>query len=447
MSEQIRPKLTSESTGFDFWTGVYDTDHAAIKIKLTFERITDGDNGSIWCEARAVVQVDDKPSSIIPPSRTNLMNASKSGTGWKGLVATLSDMASDIRWDDAVSLGVSKTIEHYRNGEREQVLATTIDDPQHPYLLEPFIASSGVSVFYGEGGTGKSIIALAMAVSIASGVPLFGVKPYREGPVIYFDYEDDPLVHEERLSAVLSAANIKLLHPIYHRSLVAKVSQSQSSMRRSISDRGAVLAVLDSIGMGRGGSAINAEDTIRLFRALRSLGVPTLAIDHVNKEDKKEREISTPYGSIFTVNSARLLWGAVVAGSSSSLEKHIRLVNTKSNRTPIHKPMGLGISYTNEITNGVSQLISVKFTPYDAFWQAAETPPWDKIAMYLSSTDDERTITEIAHATVLERIVVNKEILRHKDQLVSTLRGNKEQTHSLVDDVQKTYELFAEIRG
>lgn len=424
MSEPLRPRLHSETHGIDSWTGIYHTSQDEVKVKVMFERILDGDNGAIWCEARAIIQIGESRNAVIPPSRTNLMNASRGGSGWKGLVATLSDMATEIRWDEAIAEGVTKAIEHYRNGERERQLETEGITPEHPFLLEPFIASTGTSVFYGEGGTGKSLIVLAMAVVVASGKPLFGYLPHLTGPVLYFDYEDDHQVHEERLAAILKGADIELVHPIFHRSLVAKVSQSQASMRRSVTDRKAVLAVLDSIGMGRGGSATGAEDTIRLFRALRSLQVPVLAVDHVTKDDKKESDISTPYGSIYTVNSARLLWGAV-ALTDEPLVKYLGLTNTKTNRTERYSRRRLRIEYRNKESSSTNtrHLDVVKFQMVDEFGMNDDADAWDLIHTYLQRSNEERrTLDQIIRATGVSEMSIIIEVTKHRD-VVETERN------------------------
>ncbi len=118
MATEFRPELKSEQSGFDWWAGVYHTDLEGLRVKLVFERMSDGENGAIWCEARAFVMAEGEIRTVIPPSRTNLMNATKGGAGWKGLSSTLSDMARSITWDEAVAQGVEKAIEVYRTGEQ-----------------------------------------------------------------------------------------------------------------------------------------------------------------------------------------------------------------------------------------------------------------------------------------------------------------------------------------
>ena len=426
-TDKVRPRLTTTKAGYDWWQGIYTTDIEEFLVKIVFERMVDGDNGAIWSEAKVHVQFEDQPRSVIPPTRTNLMNASKAGSGWKGLIQALDDLASTVRWEEAVAEAVEHAIEVFRTGELERALTIEATDRGHPFLLEPFIASTGVSVFFGEGGTGKSMIALAMAVAVASGHPIFGHPPREVGPVVYFDYEDDHEVHEERLAAILEGTGTTLKHPIYHRPLVAKVSQSQASMRRAIGERDAKLAILDSIGMGRGGNANTAEDTIRMFRGLRSLGIPVLAIDHVSKEDKRSGELISPYGSVYTINSARLLWGAVVAKElSGETDKYLNLANTKSNRTSLHPPIGLSMHYANveNKEHRTRWLSALEFKTYDRWWEQDIPDAWDLIRNHMLVNDEMKwTIKELALALDLEATTVEKSIQRHQSSLERTKVG------------------------
>lgn len=444
MDTEFRPILKTEQSGFDWWSGVYHTDLEGLRVKLIFERMSDGENGAIWCEARALVMAEDEIRTVIPPSRTNLMNATRGGVGWKGLAATLSDMARSIAWDEAVAQGVERAIEVYRTGEQEKELRYQKLTLGNPFLLEPFIASTGVSVFFGEGGTGKSLIALSLAVAVAGNYPIFGKYPRQAGPVMYFDYEDDSEVHEERLAAILKSIKIELEYPIYHRKLIAKVSQSQATMRRSIGERGAVLAVLDSIGMGRGGNANTAEDTIRLFRALRSLDVPTLAIDHVNKEDKRSGETVSPYGSVYTINSARLLWGAVIApGLTSEDKKYLNLQNTKANRTALSPPMGMAITYHNreDDVHNTRWLGQVDFEVFDKWWASKEPDTFERIRHYLGQHPEEwYSIRELVMLTNLSQAAIEKALQRNKRALQKKKRG-REFVYALIPEKNNVIQL------
>ena len=233
--------------------------------RVIFDRMAD-EKGGIWCEVS--VELADG-QVVIPPSRTNVMNATRSG--WRTHTDVLEERYPSLEWYGTFRSLVADVIAQHRNGDQPVLLDPNVDPSLFDkFLLDPLIAGRGVTVMYGEGGMGKSLLGLAAAFSVASGWPVFGQVPTKVGPVVYFDYEDDSLLHDIRLNALMRGFKYdQLPNPIYHKSLVAKVSSAQAGMRRTIAETGAVLAVLDSIGMGRGGDAHGPEDTIRMFRALR----------------------------------------------------------------------------------------------------------------------------------------------------------------------------------
>jgi hypothetical protein len=131
-------------------------------------------------------------------------------------------------------------------------------------------------------------------------------------------------------------------------------------MAKEVEERGVVLGILDSVGMGRGGNAVAAEDTIRMFRALREVGVPFLAIDHVSKEAKAKKggEVDA-YGSIYTMNSARLAWSLTRQLDGKGDAIHIHARNTKANHVRVSPPQTIAITYVND-ERGVPERIDIE---------------------------------------------------------------------------------------
>jgi len=63
--------------------------------------------------------------------------------------------------------------------------------PLPPPLFDPIVSGSGVTIHFGDGGVGKSLLALAVAASLGTGLEVIeGFKPsVRRGPVYYVDFE------------------------------------------------------------------------------------------------------------------------------------------------------------------------------------------------------------------------------------------------------------------
>lgn len=90
------------------------------------------------------------------------------------------------------------------------------DPPSRDWLVRDMLPQSTVSLLYGDGGTGKSLIALQLAVSTVLGRDWLG-KMTTIGPVIYFSAEDDRQELHRRLHSICklhsaSASQLGTLH-------------------------------------------------------------------------------------------------------------------------------------------------------------------------------------------------------------------------------------------
>lgn len=304
----------------------------------------------------------EQPLGVLPvqPMTTLKVNSSHY-TGWRNIPKALGERLANVDIEGAMTFVINDVLDRFLNGDNAVRMGDGDGADEAPFILKPWIANSGSTVMYGEGGLSKSLIALAMSVSVSTGVPIFGMEPTVVGPVMYFDYEDDASAHERRLHALCHAFGIPLDKvDIHHKALVSKVTTSKRMMTKEVERVGAVLGILDSVGMGRGGSAIAAEDTIRMFRALREVGVPFLAIDHVSKEAKAKKGAEVDaYGSIYTMNSARLAWSLTrqLDGKGDSILIHAR--NTKANHVRTAPPQTIAITYDND-ERGVPQRIDIE---------------------------------------------------------------------------------------
>lgn len=75
------------------------------------------------------------------------------------------------------------------------------------WLVPGLIPQKTITLFSGDGGTGKSLLALQLAVAVASGVGWIG-KAVLEGSVIYISAEDDDDEMHRRVDGILRAENL-----------------------------------------------------------------------------------------------------------------------------------------------------------------------------------------------------------------------------------------------
>jgi hypothetical protein len=213
------------------------------------------------------------------------------------------------------------------------------------WLVEPFVQRDAVTVMYGPGGSGKSTIAAAVAITASCGTPILGSLHGSPVPVLVLDWEDEVSSAAYQHHALMKAAGLTAAPFVLYKRMRASLPNAIADIRQEVAENGVKLLVIDSMMLARGGSPVEAETTLELFAALSTVpGVSTLIIDHVAKSSiEAEGGSPLPYGSIATLNSARL--GLSVrredTGNPASDALRVSVETTKSNRT--RTGVGLGV--------------------------------------------------------------------------------------------------------
>jgi hypothetical protein len=329
---------------------IYETteESGLLSFRFEFARLRDKSDDlmaelTIYMEFNG--QDDAPPRRVMGPVRMNMLSST-----WRREVLRPLELESpEYGWAGILGDIVPTTIARHR-GFLKVLTDETWEQEQdaQAFLLEPFIAASGVTVLYGAGQTGKSTIATGLALAVRTGEGLFGHWVHQSGPVLWVDYEADEHEVFERDAALRKGMGVgDIEHRLHYLQVHSKLTNAIAEVKRVANDTKAVLVVIDSIGNARGGDANTSEDTIRLFRAMRSLDVPVLALDHLTKSDVRAKESLTPYGSVFTINAARMLWAAQFHEDSSALPflRQVNLTNTKANRVAQQPRTGLTLRY------------------------------------------------------------------------------------------------------
>ena len=386
MSERTHLEIENEAHEEGFHSYEFRELGGVGGFRVLHDRVYD-DKVGIWTELsvqRIYYGMDDaEDRHFFTPTRMNLIG------NWRTVIKQLDEATEGLFfWESMLTECVRKSIDHHREAGLASVLPDIIPPStmEGTYLLPPFVAAEGVSVLFATGGAGKSTLAAAMAIAVAGWQPIWGQFPTKQGNVLYLDYESSSDALWRNVFALLKGFDMDrslVTHTIEHRRLTARVVSVIHAIRRQVLELDAKLVVLDSIGMGRGGDAMGPEDTIALFRALNSLHVPVLALDHVTKEDRRAGKLLTPFGSQYTENSARMMWGMVeVEDESLPSRRVLTMHNTKTNVTMKSPPLGMVMTYHNtdegltdaietEVTEAV--LIATKPTALDSILRVMES--------------------------------------------------------------------------
>lgn len=225
------------------------------------------------------------------------------------------------------------------------------------FAVDPLLPLGKTTILFGDGGVGKSYLAVGLAVSLETGCEVVPGFSAVRMPVLYLDWESDQADLDERVKAVSAGAEIEPPEILYRRCIGPLRAQLEAVARQITAER-IGFVVVDSVGMAMGTSSETGGDSnqgaIELFEALgelgagRQIGVTVLAIDHVSKEaSRNEGGAGKPYGSGYKAFLARATW-ELRQGKDADADgtMHLGLYQQKANNSRRHPPIGL--RYVNE---------------------------------------------------------------------------------------------------
>lgn len=214
-------------------------------------------------------------------------------------------------------------------------------------LVDPILPLNVPTVVFAPFSAGKTTLAAAVALSVATGVEVVpGWRPL-QGPVVILDWEDQPEPWQQRLRMLAKGAGVHGLGVIKYRSCFRPLHEDVDSVAGYCDEHQASLVIIDSLGLAAGISDGDpSESAIRLFAALRAVGRTSLLIDQVSGETAKaEAPAQKSYGSIFKMYLARVAFELRREREPGDGDAEVLMINTKSNHGPKLKPIGLRYSY------------------------------------------------------------------------------------------------------
>ena len=357
MSEELYP-LTIANSWFDgdLHTHLLIAPNEQPVARIKFDGVHDKSEG-IWTEVTVEYLfqgTDEEP--IIEFENINLL--SNTWMNKNGMLEQITYRDQTFAWQEGIRSVVRASIRQHRTAASSHEFLTRADPDKEetPFLIEPLVSSTGLTLWYSPPNAGKSMNALAVAVSVATGYPVFGHVPTKVGTVIYVDAEDDIIAHRIRLNAILKEIGWDGDDPpIIYFSMKGRFRDAVRPLKSLIREHEAALVIVDSIGQVRNADASDGGATIVLMNQLNSLPVPVLGIDHVTKEDNRSiarGRVDSPdavmaIGSQFSTASARLGWFFQHMTTSTAMHVKFNIHNTKHNHVAKQDTMSLDIKFVN----------------------------------------------------------------------------------------------------
>ncbi|HYN63235.1 MAG TPA: AAA family ATPase, partial [Candidatus Limnocylindrales bacterium] len=282
-------------------------------------------------------------TDYIHSASLNLSSTQARTTLAKHLAGRIRDRELD--WPALVETAVVMVRNAYRAGEPAILLRDAPEPALGGAILPPIVATEGATLWYGDGGTGKSALALAAAASIHTGRGdvLGALQPATTLRTAFLDWEWTASVHRRRLARLWPDAELPDL--MYVRCGLP-LAQDVERLRRMVREHAIEFVVIDSVALAAGGDPERAETAIEFYGGLRQLEVDALLVAHVTKQTDGEK----PFGSTFWHNSARSTWYIRKAQDAGSSSLRVAMVNKKANDAPLSLPIGLEIDHGLEAT-------------------------------------------------------------------------------------------------
>ena len=240
------------------------------------------------------------------------------------------------------------------------VPVTSLHEQEAPtFVWDGLLPVGHVTLWGAHGGTGKSLMALMLAVSVALGLPLFNV-PTKQGRVVFFSGEDDGPLLRHRLGFICDRLGINpadldgklyLVDATSHNPVLYRqpsrgdggTTPTYDALRAYVREVKPVLVILDNASDVFGGNEID-RTAVRAFMrhtALlgRDVGAATLLLAHVDKGTSRgDRSKNTEgySGSTAWSNSARSRLFMARADDGS-----ITLEHQKANLGKLRNPIRL----------------------------------------------------------------------------------------------------------
>ena len=178
------------------------------------------------------------------------------------------------------------------SGDRDDAVAVfELPEPApRGWLVPDLVPERTTTILFGDDGTGKSVVATALAIAVACGQPFLG-RPVPSGTVLYIDTEFDQDEFVRRAYALLRGyGSTSVPDDVRGRLRYARLAHSLSSpvgqqvIARLVERYQPTLVVIDSLTLGTYTDDLkDAAAAVRTMEFLQQLETTLVAIDHVPK--------------------------------------------------------------------------------------------------------------------------------------------------------------------
>lgn len=245
-----------------------------------------------------------------------------------------------IDWEVCVEEMAGLIIDSYRRGEVEVNLSEVEESEGSIWRVEGIMPEGQPSLVYGDGGSGKSLLACLLATCIDQGYSDTNLRMSVEpGRVLYLDWETDEQEIAKRVRMIHAGLGLEAKTGIVYRRMTQGLQDDLDRTVDIVQARSIDVVICDSLGLATGGSLEDAESVLGFFGALRVLNCTSLVISHINKA-------GVPFGSVYANNSARMSYEARGTPADDGID--LALFHRKANNVAQQPPRAWHIKFQED---------------------------------------------------------------------------------------------------
>ena len=385
-------EATIEATSTGYLVAIPIADGLA---RMLFEELEQTRSHQIEADVSTWEEVAGQSAAPVT-ARLNLLSLSARETYRR----QLDDSFGKGGWSNVLSRGIALVQQIWVERELGISIADARRREREIILFPPYIVD-GPTILYGQGESGKTMLAVALARARTEPCELWESVWTTVGPTLYVDYEAD----EETLGERCDMLGGRPPAFRYWRAGGIPLYDMLPGLKREVRRWGINYVIVDSAALACGGEPQAPEAALRYFNALAALGIPSLTIAHVTKD---QRNLDFPFGSVFWQTTARSTIFCQMELDEDDTISHIGLFHKKSNNSRRAPPMQLRLSINGSIPQA-------RFEREELGWQFAERlPAHMQIRRYLTSVGRAQK-AEIVEETGLSDASVKKALGRMPD--------------------------------
>jgi len=226
-------------------------------------------------------------------------------------------------------------------------ISTLPEPPRRGWLVPDLLPEGTVATWYGDDGTGKSVLALALAICVASGRPFLD-RPVQQGVTLYLDteFDEDEFVRRAYKLARGMGLSAPPVGVFYYRARYSLTTPGgQRDIVRLVERYQPTLVVVDSVTLGTYTDDLKeASAAVTLMEFLQQLPATVLALDHIPKPPQgASLAYARPWGSFAKRAKAR---HTVLVTPSEAGGVVLRV--TKSNLAKVGAMVGADITWEGD---------------------------------------------------------------------------------------------------